>query len=121
MSLSPANRDELESPPRVRFETDRRGGPALVFRFAFDELLNAAVKRLPGRRFDWETREWIVPARPEVAEEFAELLTVFPRIEVEPAVSAWLSDAGWHWLASVRALGYGPTLVVTPIPGIPPA
>src|SRR3954449_2552133 len=101
--------------PQVHLGSDRRGDPTLVFRFPLAELLNAAVKRLPGRRFDWETREWIVPARPEFAEEFAELLTVFPRIEVEPAVSAWLSDAGWHGLASVRDLGYGPTLVVRSI------
>ena len=55
--------------PEVVLGTDRRGDRALIFRFPFDELLNAAVKRLPGRRFDWERREWIVPARPEYAEE----------------------------------------------------
>src|SRR3954471_16682550 len=120
MSVPIPSGDEVVPPPQVVFGTDRRGNRALVFRFPFDELLNAAVKRLPGRSFDWESREWIVPARPEFAEEFAELLAVFPRIEVDPEVSAWLSDAGWHGLASVRDLGYGPTLVVRSMTGIAP-
>src|SRR5437868_1547625 len=121
MPLSAIDIPEERPRAHVRLGLDRRGGRALIFRFEFNELLNAAVKRLPGRRFDWETREWTVPARPEFAEEFAELLAVFPRIEVDPDVSEWLSDAGWHGLASVRDLGYGPTLVVRSLTGIAPA
>src|SRR3954470_24410063 len=121
MSVPIPSGDEVVPAPQVVLGTDRRGGRALVFRFPFDELLNAAVKRLPGRRFDWESREWIVPARPEFAEEFAELLAVFPRIEVAPEVSAWLSDAGWRGIASVRDVGHGPTLAVRSIVGIAPA
>src|SRR2546427_9173980 len=112
MSLHAHHGEEVEEAPRVRLGPDRRGGLALIFRFPFDELLNAAVKRLPGRRFDWESREWTVPARPEFAEEFGELLAVFPRIEVAPEVTAWLSDAGWSGIASVRDVGYGPMLTV---------
>src|SRR2546421_6455651 len=111
MSLPIRSSDDAAPAPQVVLGTDQRGERALVFRFPFDELLNAAVKRLPGRRFDWERREWIVPARPEFAEELAELLAVFPRVEVAPEVSAWLSDAGWRGIASVRDVGYGPTLV----------
>jgi SWI/SNF-related matrix-associated actin-dependent regulator 1 of chromatin subfamily A len=121
MAFPAFEEEAVDTAPNVRLGTDRRGDPALVFRFAFDELLNAAVKRLPGRRFDWETREWIVPARPEYAEEIAELLAVFPRIDVAPEVSAWLSDAGWRGIASVRDVGYGPMLAVRSLVGIPPA
>ncbi|MFL5883784.1 MAG: DEAD/DEAH box helicase [Thermoleophilaceae bacterium] len=120
MAISPESDRHFPPAPHVRFGVDRRGERALIFRFEFDELLNAAVKRLPGRRFDWETREWIVPARPEFAEEFAELLVVFPRIQVEPEVAAWLSDVGWHGVASVRDVGYGPTLAVRSLVGIVP-
>src|SRR3954452_13035032 len=121
MSVPIPSGDEVVPAPQVVLGTDRRGGRALVFRFPFDELLNAAVKRLPGRRFDWDTREWIVPARPEFAEEFAELLAVFPRIEVAPEVSAWLSKAGWHGIASVWDVGYGPRLGVRSLAGVVPA
>jgi SWI/SNF-related matrix-associated actin-dependent regulator 1 of chromatin subfamily A len=112
-----------ESPaitPQARLGVDRRGGPALILRFAYDELLNSAVKRLPGRRFDWEAREWIVPARAEYAEEFAELLAVFPRIEASPELQRWLSDAGWRGIASVRDDGYGPMLAVRTLAGLAP-
>ncbi|HEX8855510.1 MAG TPA: DEAD/DEAH box helicase [Thermoleophilaceae bacterium] len=112
--------EQQQVAPTVRLADDPRSGLVLVFRFAFDELLNAAVKRLPGRRFDWDTREWIVPARREFAEEFAELLAVFPRIQPEPEVTAWLSDVGWAGMASVRDVGYGPVLAVRSITGIVP-
>ena len=36
----------------------------LVFDFGFDEELNAAVKRLPRRWFDWRRKHWRVPADP---------------------------------------------------------
>jgi SWI/SNF-related matrix-associated actin-dependent regulator of chromatin subfamily A-like protein 1 len=120
MPLRPPDHEDAPAPPTVRLGSDRRGGTAFVFRFAFDELLNAAVKRLPGRRFDWDSREWIVPARPEYADEIAELLAVFPRIEVEREVSAWLSDVGWRGIASVRDRGYGLELAVRSLTGIPP-
>ena len=99
-------------------DTDR--GPVLAFRFAFDEVLNAAVKRLPGRRFDWEAREWLVPLRPEFAEEIGELLTVFPKIHADPDVTAWLSAVGWRGLASVWDVGYGPVLGVRTLAGLAP-
>src|SRR3954452_12397664 len=79
-----------QSQAHVRMGEDRRGRPALVFSFPFDELLNSAVKRLPGRWFNWETREWTVLCRPESAEEIAEMLACFPRVTVERDVSDWL-------------------------------
>ncbi|MDX6661272.1 MAG: hypothetical protein QOJ55_2094, partial [Solirubrobacteraceae bacterium] len=50
--------DDEPRAAQVRMGEDRRGRQALVFSFPFDELLNSAVKRLPGRGFTWETREW---------------------------------------------------------------
>ncbi|MBX5470269.1 MAG: DEAD/DEAH box helicase [Thermoleophilaceae bacterium] len=120
VSVSSPDREEALAAPQVRLAPNPRGGLALVFRFAYDELLNAAVKRLPGRRFDWDTREWIVPARPEFAEEISDLLAVFPRIEVAPEVSAWLSEVGWRGVGSVRDVGYGPVLAVRSLAGTVP-
>src|SRR3954451_10066499 len=95
----------------VRMGEDRRGRQALVFSFPFDELLNSAVKRLRGRWFNWETREWTVLCRSESAEEIAEMLACFPRVEVDPDVSDWLADAaGWQGIAAVWDTGDGPLL-----------
>ena len=87
-ALAAALRTQAESPAHVRLGSDRRGRPSMIFHFPFDELLNLAVKRLPGRRFDWEAREWSVPCMEHTAPEVAEMLACFPRLAVAPAVHA---------------------------------
>jgi SWI/SNF-related matrix-associated actin-dependent regulator 1 of chromatin subfamily A len=120
-ALAQALRAEAEHPANVRLGTDRRGRPSMIFSFPFDELLNLAVKRLPGRRFDWETREWSVPCMEHTAPEIAEMLTCFPRVAVAPAVRQWLSSAaGWHGVATVWDRGYGPRLALREIAGTRP-
>jgi SWI/SNF-related matrix-associated actin-dependent regulator 1 of chromatin subfamily A len=121
MALAAALRAEAEAAAHVRMGEDRRGA-ALVFSFPFDELLNLAVKRLPGRRFDWEARVWTVPARSEAAEEIGELLECFPQVVVAPAVSAWLATSGgWRARASAWDDGYGPVLGLRSLSGASPA
>jgi superfamily II DNA or RNA helicase len=120
-ALAQALRAEAETPAHVRLGTDRRGRLSMVFSFPFDELLNLAVKRLPGRRFDWETRVWTVPCMEHTAPEVAEMLACFPRVAVAPAVRAWLATAaGWHGVASVWDRGYGPRLALREIAGARP-
>jgi SWI/SNF-related matrix-associated actin-dependent regulator 1 of chromatin subfamily A len=93
----------------------------MVFRFPFDEELNAAVKRLPGRRFDWETREWTVPCNAHAAAAVAGLLTRFPGVLAEPEVAAFLEQAArWHAVAAAWDAGYGPVLAIRPVGGTPP-
>ncbi len=120
-ALAAALRAQADAAAHVRIGEDRRGRQALRFRFPFDELLNNALKRLPGRWFDWEEREWTVLCRPESAEEIAELLACFPRVAVAPAVSAWLADAsGWRGIAGVWDDGHGPLLEIRLVTGTPP-
>jgi SWI/SNF-related matrix-associated actin-dependent regulator of chromatin subfamily A-like protein 1 len=112
---------EEERDAHVRMGEDRRGRPALVFSFPFDELLNSAVKRLPGRWFNWETREWTVLCRSESAEEIAEMLACFPRVQVDDEVADWLADAaGWQGIAAVWDTGDGPLLSLRLLDGVPP-
>src|SRR5215210_7198204 len=74
----------------------------LVFDYGFDEELNAAVKRLPRRWFDWRRKHWRVPADPRIAKEVEILLARFPEIVAAHEVLAWLSDAEqWRALVSV--------------------
>ena len=120
-ALIGALRAAQESTAHVRLGVDRRGRRAMVFHFPFDELLNLAVKRLPGRRFDWEGREWNVPCMEHTAAEVAEMLACFPRVTVAPAVSAWLATAaGWHGLGAVWDAGYGPVLGLRSLAGTKP-
>ena len=120
-ALAQALREAEGAAAHVRLGLDRRGRRAMVFHFPFDELLNLAVKRLPGRRFDWETREWSVPCMEHTAPEVAEMLACFPRVVVAPAVTAWLATAaGWHGLGAVWDVGYGPVLALRSLAGTKP-
>jgi SWI/SNF-related matrix-associated actin-dependent regulator of chromatin subfamily A-like protein 1 len=120
-ALAQALRHVQDAAAHVRLGFDRRGRRAMIFHFPFDELLNMAVKRLPGRRFDWETREWSVPCMEHTSAEVAEMLECFPRVAVAPAVSAWLATAaGWHGLGAVYDTGYGPMLAIRSLAGTKP-
>jgi hypothetical protein len=120
-ALAAALRQLQDAAAHVRLGYDRRGRRAMVFHFPFDELLNMAVKRLPGRRFDWETREWSVPCMEHTSAEVAEMLECFPRVAVTPAVAAWLrTAAGWHGLGAVWDIGYGPVLGLRSLAGTKP-
>jgi hypothetical protein len=120
-ALIGALRQAQDAAAHVRLGQDRRGRPAMIFHFPFDELLNMAVKRLPGRRFDWETREWSIPCMEHTAAEVAEMLACFPRVAVAPAVEAWLATAaGWHGLGAVMDIGYGPVLALRSLAGTKP-
>ena len=58
----------------------------VVLAFPYDGHLVAAVRTLPGRRFDWDRREWSAPADGWVAAKLAEILRL-PRAVVAPPSS----------------------------------
>ncbi|MEA2217974.1 MAG: hypothetical protein QOJ35_600, partial [Solirubrobacteraceae bacterium] len=78
-------------------------GDELVFAFAADQELAAAIKRLPGRRFDFADRTWVVPAVPARAAAVAALLDEHPWLTTSDAVEDWLDAhaAAWAALATV--------------------
>jgi SWI/SNF-related matrix-associated actin-dependent regulator of chromatin subfamily A-like protein 1 len=96
----------------------RAGSPAaeLVFAFPFDDELSAAIKRLPGRRFEGLERAWIVPAAPASAAAVEELLEDHPWLVITDEVEEWL-DAhlhAWSGCMTVAELAGdgGPVLLV---------
>ena len=92
----------MPAPGQVSLHADDRRGPEIVFAFPFDEELNEAVKRLPGRWFNWRYKHWRVPANPRVAKPVESLLARFPELVPAPEVLAWLSDSDrWRALVSV--------------------
>ncbi len=93
----------------------------MVFSFPFDEVLNLAVRRLPGRRFDWETREWTVPCMEHTAEEVAECSPASrgSRSRRRCRTGSRRPRAGTRWRASWDD-GYGPVLGLRSIAGVKP-
>ncbi|HLM26363.1 MAG TPA: DEAD/DEAH box helicase [Thermoleophilaceae bacterium] len=102
--MSEGDGDQQQAPAagRVSLLAEDSHDRELVFDFGFDEELNAAVKQLPRRWFDWRRRHWRVPADPRLAKEVEELLARFGELQPSPDVLAWLSDSDrWRALVSV--------------------
>ena len=106
---------------RVTLLADNPREPELVFDFPFDEDLNEAVKRLPGRWFDWRRKHWRVPADPRIAKSVEVLLARFSHLEADPAVLDWLTDSDrFRALVSVLAREGEGVFVMRTMAGEPP-
>ena len=103
----------------LRADDPRR--PELVFAFPRDDELNEAVRRLPGRWFDWQRKHWRVPANPLSAGAVAEILARFPELIPDPAVLAWMSESDrWRALVSVTGREGRGFFVLRTLSGDPP-
>jgi hypothetical protein len=100
---------------------DNPRDPEIVFEFPFDEELNEAVRRLPGRWFNWRRKHWRVPADPRIAKQVAEVLEQFERLKPSAEVLDWLSDSDrWRALVFVGAHDGVGAFVLHTISGDPP-
>ncbi len=82
------------------------GLPIVVLRFPYDGRLVAAVRSLPGRRFDWSAREWTAPANDWVAVKLRQILAGYPELTSTADVDEWLAAASSRWIGTVRTTGY---------------
>jgi len=78
-----------------------RGGRIVVLSFPYREDIVEAVRRVPGRRFDWDTREWWAPSDDWAGAHVAHLLTRFPELTVSDRAREWLSELGTRWIGAV--------------------
>ena len=93
--------------PTSRCARPPTGGQEVVLAFPYDGHLVAAVRTLPGRRFDWDRREWSAPADGWVAAKLAEILKHRP--ELTPHATEfddWLAGAEQRWVGHVRTTRY---------------
>jgi SWI/SNF-related matrix-associated actin-dependent regulator of chromatin subfamily A-like protein 1 len=80
--------------------------PEVVLAFPYDGNLVAAVRTLPGRRFDWDRREWVAPADDWVAVKLRKILRLYPDLSTSAEVDAWLAAASSRWVGHVRTAAY---------------
>ena len=90
---------ELAGTAEVWLRAAASGGEEFVFAFAPDRELNAAIKRLPGRRFDFTDRTWVVPAVPSLAGRLERMLEEHPWLTISDAVERWLDAHAQAWAA----------------------
>ena len=110
-----------DRPARVFLLNDNPRRPELVFDFPMDDELNAAVKELPRRWFDWRRKNWRVPADPLIAKDVTRILERFEDLEADMAVRHWLDNSKrWRALVSVGAENGQGVFLLRTLAGEPP-
>ena len=87
----------------VELRPDPVGNPAVVFAFPYQPEIVDAMRGIPGRRFDWQTKEWWAPRADAVAPYIRGVLERHPSLSVAPDVEHWLAGAVTGWVGRVTA------------------
>ena len=87
--------------PNVELRLRRDGHRVVVLSFPYDVNLVAAVRAIPGRQFDWDTKEWSAPIDEWVGLHISHLLDRFPDLQPAPEVVTWLERIAERWIATV--------------------
>jgi superfamily II DNA or RNA helicase len=88
--------------PNVELREDKYGEPIVVLAFPYDRDLVDLVRAIPGRRFDWDRREWFAPATDFAAIKVAQLLAGYPWLTATEETHRWLEGVRSHWIGQVR-------------------
>jgi SNF2 family DNA or RNA helicase len=87
----------------VELRPDPVGNLAVVFAFPYQPDIVDAMRGIPGRRFDWQTKEWWAPRADAVAPYIRGVLERHPSLSVAPDVEHWLAGAVTGWVGRVSA------------------
>ena len=87
----------------VELRPDPVGNLAVVFAFPYQPEIVDAMRGIPGRRFDWQTKEWWAPRADAVAPYIRGVLERHPSLSVAPDVEEWLAGAVTGWVGRVTA------------------
>ena len=90
-------------PEHVTLRTDRYGHEHVVFAFDYRPDVVDAVRAIPGRRFDWEAREWWVPRAEATAPYVKGVVERHDWLTLSDAVEQWLAKAVTGWVGRVTA------------------
>ena len=78
----------------------------VVLAFAYDATIVNVVRGIPGRRFDWDRREWWAPIDDWVGVHVAGVLDRFPDLVASDEVVAWIAAIDSRWVGFVGATRY---------------
>jgi SWI/SNF-related matrix-associated actin-dependent regulator 1 of chromatin subfamily A len=87
----------------VELRVNAHGVESVVFAFPYRADIVDAVRAIPGRRFDWEAKEWWAPRADATAPYVKGVLERYPALSVAPDVEAWLARAVRGWVGRVTA------------------
>src|SRR4051812_35557429 len=93
----------VEPANNVELRKNAQGHESIVFAFPYRADVVDAVRAIPGRRFDWQAKEWWAPRADATAAYVQGVLERFPELQVAPDVEEWLSRAVKGWVGRVTA------------------
>src|SRR4051794_31422903 len=96
----------VDSGPNVVLREAADGQRIVVLGFPYDPHIVDAVRRIPGRRFDWDAREWFATAEDWVGVHVADVLVRFPELTTSPEVDVWLAGLRDRWIGTVGTMRY---------------
>ncbi|MEA2249268.1 MAG: SWI/SNF-related matrix-associated actin-dependent regulator of chromatin subfamily A-like protein 1, partial [Solirubrobacteraceae bacterium] len=91
----------VEERPNVELRRGADGSPIVVLVFPYDPHVVAVVRRIPGRRFDWDKREWWAPVDDWAGVQVAEVVERFPDLTTSAEVDAWLRAVQRRWIGRI--------------------
>jgi hypothetical protein len=90
--------------PNVELREHPDHGRIVVLAFPYDPVVVGAVRGIPGRRFDWDAREWWAVVDDWVGVHVADVLARFPELTATDDASAWLKGVQRTWIGRVRTV-----------------
>jgi SWI/SNF-related matrix-associated actin-dependent regulator of chromatin subfamily A-like protein 1 len=87
----------------VELRLNYHGQESVVFAFPYRADIVDAVRSIPGRRFDWQAKEWWAPRADATAPYVKGVLERHASLSVSPEVEAWLARAVRGWVGRVTA------------------
>ena len=94
---------EADPVHNVELRVDRYGHESVVFAFPYRREVVDAVRAIPGRRFDWEAKEWWALQADQTAPYVKGVIERHPWLKVAPDVERWLAQATDGWVGRVGA------------------
>src|SRR6187549_2667475 len=87
----------------VELRLNHHGQESVVFAFPYRSDIVDAVRSIPGRRFDWQAKEWWAPRADATAPYVKGVLERHASLSVSPEVETWLARAVKGWVGRVTA------------------
>ena len=94
---------EADPVNNVELRRDRHGHESVVFSFPYVREVVDAVRAIPGRRFDWDAKEWWALQADGTAPYVKGVIERHDWLKVAPEVEAWLAEAVTGWVGRVGA------------------
>jgi SWI/SNF-related matrix-associated actin-dependent regulator of chromatin subfamily A-like protein 1 len=94
---------EADPVHNVELRRNRHGHESVVFAFPYRAEVVDAVRGIPGRRFDWDAKEWWALQAEATAPFVKGVIERHEWLSVAPEVHAWLSESAGGWAARISA------------------